>query len=617
MKKIYLHSILKNVLILICLTTAMTVKAQTSRLQFINNSPDVSIAGVDLWLDSIKYVSSVSFRGASPVFTIPSGTHNVSIKLKQSTIDSSSIFKLDSVSYDSGFTYLGILTGVIDTTKYGTNPDGINRSLAYTSTNMFSESAPSSQFGFLFLNGVPDAPTIDFNQISASKTKLVDNASYNNLSTFNYINTSTSLTTLNLTNQDSTIFYGAYNFNFGSPIATKTGVVFTSGVMDTLGFKANAPLMKLFIAYNDGTVSEISKLTAKLQFVNNCADSAIDGVDVYINGVLSLTGLGFRKATPFMNVNASVPFTVAVAPKNSINIAQAIYTSSETLVAGTGYYKVISGLKYDTLTAHLKNPDTLSTAFKIYTFTGARDTSAVVVNGVHPNVDLLYHHGSPDLMKTSMLAFNGVMFISKNDAYGTFHSNYAYQNPIDNLEFDLNDANTDTTLLPKTVGNISSRVGQAGLIFTSGFYTNLIIKDTLLYPKDTANLSKKLTPNQLTRVLGLYIAWPDGKIDTIQPAVLNTTGINEVSTANQLHTNFYPNPTSDILNISFEIKSSSLVIAKLYDINGRLISSTNDILKLSGKNQLELDLKNVESGIYFCSLTIDGQKIVRKISVIK
>lgn len=364
-------------------------------------------------------------------------------------------------------------------------------------------------------------------------------------------------------------------------------------------------------------VMSTSAQISKVQFVNNCADSTLDSVDVYINGVLTLPGFGFRKATPFMVVNDSFPFAVAIAPKHSTNISQAIYTSSETLVSGKYYYKVISGLKYDNLLAHRTNPNNVSTAFTVFTFADARDTSNIVVNGFKPNIDLIYHHGSTDLMKTTMQTNNTVMFISKNDMYGSFHSPYAYQAPLDNLEFDLNDATVDTTLLKKSVGNISGRIGQAGLIFSSGFYNNLIMRDTLLYPKDTSNLGKKLTPNQLTRVLGLYIAWPDGTIDSIQPAVIITTGINEFANAAQYKAAFYPNPASDLLNLSFELKSTSTVKAELFDINGRMILSSDQTVKPAGKNQIEMDIKSVQNGIYFCSLLIDGQKIVRKISVIK
>jgi Secretion system C-terminal sorting domain len=348
--------------------------------------------------------------------------------------------------------------------------------------------------------------------------------------------------------------------------------------------------------------------TSKVQFVNNSPDPLMDSVDIYIDGNLTVSGLGFRKATPYLIITDTIPCFIGIAPKHSTDSSQAIFRSSETLTAGMGYYKVISGLV--NTSSFPSNPNGLSTAFNVYTYAGARDTSYVLFNGIHPNVDLLYHHGSPDLMKTTMQTFNTVMYISKNDAYGNFHANYAYQTPIDNLDFNLNDANNDTTLLKKTVGNLNKRVGQAGLIFTSGFYTNLI---------SSFNPTNTLTASQKNRILGLFIAWPDGSIDTIQAIIVPaSTGVNEVrSLANAYHTQFYPNPASDLLNIYFELQKSSSVVAELFDINGRKISTTNSINKSSGTNQLEMDLGNVSSGIYFCALTIDGQKIVRKISVIK
>ena len=350
-------------------------------------------------------------------------------------------------------------------------------------------------------------------------------------------------------------------------------------------------------------VTEVNAQTSKIQFVNNSPDPSMDSVDIYINGYLTVTGLGFRKATPYLVISDSVQCAIAVAPKHSTDISQAVFTSTETLTTDMSYYKVVSGLL--TPSSFPVNPYGTSTAFTVYSFSGARDTSYVVVNGAHQNVDLLYHHGSPDLIKTTMQSFNNVMYISKNDSYGNFHSTYGYQTPVDNLEFDLNDASNDTTILKKAVGNISDKVGKAGLIFTSGSYTYLL---------ESFNTTNTLTAIQKARILGLFIAWPDGSIDTIQPVVVHT-GIKEVSMS-QYHTSFYPNPTSDLLNISFELISQGSVKAEFFDIDGRKITS-NDQVFASGKNQLLLDLNNVGTGIYFCSLTIDGQKLVRKVSVIK
>ena len=369
-------------------------------------------------------------------------------------------------------------------------------------------------------------------------------------------------------------------------------------------------LKNVLVLFCLSTVMIANAQTSKVQFVNNSPDPSLDSVDVYINGNLTVSGLGFRKATPYLIVTDTVPCLIGIAPKHSTDSSQAIFRSSETLTAGMGYYKVISGVVIPS--NFPKNPDSnnVSTAFKVCTYAGARDTSYILFNGIHPNVDLLYLNGSPDLMKTTMQTFNTVMYISKNDAYGNFHASYAYQTPIDNLDFNLNDAKADTILLKKTVGDLNKRVGQAGLIFTSGFYANLLLSQ---------NPANVLSSSQKNRILGLFIAWPDGNVDTIQPikAVIST-GVNEVvSYANLFHTQFFPNPASDMVTISFELKKSTSVIAELFDMNGRKVSTTNSITKLSGANQLEIDLGNVENGIYFCALTIDGQKIVRKISVIK
>ena len=184
------------------------------------------------------------------------------------------------------------------------------------------------------------------------------------------------------------------------------------------------------------------------------------------------------------------------------------------------------------------------------------------------------------------------------------------------LPFELKNAVTDTILIKNIVGNISKKQGMAGLIFTSGFYKNLL-RDTNDFAIDTSTHphTAKLTANQTTRILGLYIAWPDGSIDTIQ-TVKNQVGINEVD-LNEFKANFYPNPASDKLNISFELENANTVYAELYDINGRLVSVTSKTVKQSGLNSISLDLNDIVNGIYFCKLNVGNQNLIRKISVMK
>lgn len=84
--------------------------------------------------------------------------------------------------------------------------------------------------------------------------------------------------------------------------------------------------------------------TASVQVIHNCADAAAAQVDVYVNGNLTLDNFAFRKATSFLTLPSGVPISVAIAPSNSTNVNQALYTTSLTLASGNRYVVVANGI---------------------------------------------------------------------------------------------------------------------------------------------------------------------------------------------------------------------------------------------------------------------------------
>jgi hypothetical protein len=608
MKKFDFFLMLKVTIFLLCSSLFMNVSAQTVNIQIINNTADTTIDSIDVWVDDIKVDSNIAVGKMRPILTIAAGTHDVTFSRKGSVDTTNDVLdKNYGITFTVGETYLAMICGQLDTTQYATNPDGVSRLFTIKATNAYREAAVNpTDFDLTFFNGSPDAPTFDVNIISSTGSKIADDESYA-AATFNYVSITPGKYIISLTNKDSNVFYSTHLLDLTSAVG-QAGVLFTSGVYDSTANPISAKKFKLYLAFANGTIKEIPALKSTLQIIHNSADSIYDSVDVYINNVKKLSNFGFRSATPFWKIAPYTPCVIAVAPKNSASIAEAFFTKSLATVidSSEGYYAVLSGLKNPA--SYKPNPDAKSTGFTIFIRKGAKTTSALP-----KNIDLLYHHGATDLMTTSMLNYNGSMFISKDDAYGDFHSIYSYNPALDNLAFELKNAAVDTLLLIDVVGNISERKTQAGLIFASGFYTNLV-GDTLVFPVDT-NHKAVLTQNQIARKLGLYIAWPDGKVDTIQK-VKPITGVNEVL-ANKYNAIFYPNPTSQYLTISFELKSNAVVSAELFDINGRLVTAMSAATKLAGSGELVFDMNTVVNGIYFCSLTVDGQKTVRKISVIK
>jgi hypothetical protein len=77
----------------------------------------------------------------------------------------------------------------------------------------------------------------------------------------------------------------------------------------------------------------------------------------------------------------------------------------------------------------------------------------------------------------------------------------------------------------------------------------------------------------------------------------------------------YPNPTSDILNLRFELKNSNIVTANLLDITGKVLSSKSFGNLASGTYNESFNTSSYTSGIYFIEFTIGNEKIVNRFIV--
>jgi hypothetical protein len=89
-----------------------------------------------------------------------------------------------------------------------------------------------------------------------------------------------------------------------------------------------------------------------------------------------------------------------------------------------------------------------------------------------------------------------------------------------------------------------------------------------------------------------------------------TTGIAAVH--NIASFSIYPNPANDVMTISINANTSKIVLAELYDLLGNTIYKKEKNI-IAGENTFNIDLSELNSGIYF--LRIDNS--VQKIQIIK
>lgn len=126
-------------------------------------------------------------------------------------------------------------------------------------------------------------------------------------------------------------------------------------------------------------------------------------------------------------------------------------------------------------------------------------------------------------------------------------------------------------------------------------------------------------------IIGMLIA-PNGQIDnagkaTISEAVAN--GLNygtmadvEEMSMDQMDAIFqiYPNPTSTNAFVAINLKKESTVALKLMDMSGKEIASGN-YGTLNGSSTVELNTSALEAGVYLVELTVNNEKMVKRLIV--
>lgn len=104
----------------------------------------------------------------------------------------------------------------------------------------------------------------------------------------------------------------------------------------------------------------------------------------------------------------------------------------------------------------------------------------------------------------------------------------------------------------------------------------------------------------------LYAAMTDSTLSYQPLSVVSYSSILN-DKAYSLYQN-YPNPFNSMTNIRFELRRPGRVNISLYDLNGRKIAELIQGYYFAGLHQVQANLENLASGIYFYEFMLDGIK---------
>jgi hypothetical protein len=75
----------------------------------------------------------------------------------------------------------------------------------------------------------------------------------------------------------------------------------------------------------------------------------------------------------------------------------------------------------------------------------------------------------------------------------------------------------------------------------------------------------------------------------------------------------YPNPTSTLLNVQFNLPKEDKIQVGLYDVQGKLVLETNVGISTAGEHKEMLDLTHLPNGTYVCRISGQQQTITKKV----
>jgi hypothetical protein len=548
-----------------------------AKVQVIHNSADAAADSVDIYLNDQILLDNFGFRNATSFVDLDAGVNfDITVQPKTSS---------DTTGALAQFTYQLAADG-----KYVLVANGIVSGSGYSPAESFDiyvkdmakEMASSAgNTDVLVFHGSTDAPTVDVMEPNAG-LQLVDDLSYGEFTT-DYMELATADYSLQI--QDETGYTAVAQFS--APLSTlgltdSALVVLASGFLDPTQ-NNDGPAFGLFAALpSGGELVELPSETiskAMVQVIHNSPDAAASSVDIYKNDQILLDDFGFRTASPFVEVTAGVDFDISVQPSSSTDTVDALAKYTYNLKPGMNYELIASGL------VSTSGYDPIKT-FDIDVFEGARKMASSA-----GNTDVLVYHGSTDAPVVDVYESSVPAGTIVDDiAFGEYATGYLELATADYI-LDIQDE-TGSSTVQRYKGYLDSLglADSAIVIVASGFLT----------PENNGD----------GPAFGLYAALPSGG-DLIELPVYTETVTGIEDLAREINFSVYPNPVSSNLNIEFESSSRELEI-NIYNLLGVQVASLRPNAQVSGKQVINYNAGQLESGIYLISIETNGERIVTR-----
>lgn len=229
--------------------------------------------------------------------------------------------------------------------------------------------------------------------------------------------------------------------------------------------------------------------TARVQFIQNSPGPT--SVDVYRGAALLFNNFTFRTATPYTDMPAGDTINIAIAPKTSTSVSDAVATFPVVFDSGKTYIVMIAGVIGAT------GPTTVN----LYIKDNARETA--LSNGV----DVTVFHGSPDFPAVDVDAVWVANNLVENLSYGKYTDYITL--PPDLYDLAIQSAGTNNTGVTLR-SDLSDKAGNAITVFASGYFLGSPSLGVFVAFSDGSVVKLLITP--MARVQVIHNA-PDNPLD--------------------------------------------------------------------------------------------------------
>jgi len=423
-------------------------------VQFIHNSADPLASVVDVWADENLIIDNFSFRTASPFIELVADRE---VQLAITDADSQNPndpLYTEPFFLGEGGTYVVVAEGIL-------SPSGYNPPAPFDLTGMSGARQAASlntNTDILIEQGSTDAPVMDIYETKAGLGLLADDLAYAQFDGYNELATANFI--FEVRNQAGTVLLSAYRADFQAMgLMGEAVTMVASGFMDP-SINSNGPEFGLWLARAaGGPLIELPRFvpTARVQFIHNSPDALAEVVDVWVDDELVLDNLGFRTASPFLDIPAGIQFTLSITDADSQGPESPLWSNSYTLVEDAKYVLVAEGI----LSPHGYDP---AVPFGIAVYPTAREQA-----NVQSQADVLLHHGTTDCPTIDVIEIGlGIGTLANDLAYSQF-AGYLNMAAI-NYIFQIKDYTglNKIAAFQVPLGNLGMQ-GKAITLLTSGF----------------------------------------------------------------------------------------------------------------------------------------------------